>query len=161
MSILDLLQLEILLPVVALFGQRRRAEAGLHPLHAAIVQQPRRLHVVEIFVARDRTLAQTPFIDSRFERPGLARLQACCHEITHGVVRYYLHSIVAPPSTSDAQRRSIHCGSGNGRWTCKARRPVASSDAKSPSACANSSVPNENASPGMGTSCCGGAVMRM
>ena len=36
-----------------------------------------------------------------------------------------------------------------GRWTCTARRPAASSDAKSPSACASSSVPKVNGYPGI------------
>src|SRR5262245_65252500 len=38
--------------------------------------------------------------------------------------------------------------SGAGKWMCMARRPVASSDWKSPVACASSSVANVKGSPG-------------
>src|SRR5262249_35002028 len=46
-----------------------------------------------------------------------------------------------------------------GRCACIARRPETSSAPKSPTACASSSVANENGSPGMARSGCGAAVI--
>src|SRR5439155_1999274 len=57
------------------------------------------------------------------------------------------------------QARSSATVSAAGRWRRSARRPVDSSEAKSPSACASSSTPNENGSPGTAKSSIGCAVI--
>ncbi len=64
--------------------------------------------------------------------------------------RPYRRSEIAVNSSVNVSLRIR--GSRAGRCTCSARRSVAPSDAKSPSACASSSVPNENGSPGMSRS---------
>ena len=52
------------------------------------------------------------------------------------VVSYMVQASICNADASSA-------GSGTGRWMWMARRPLASSELKSPSACANSRVPNE------------------
>jgi hypothetical protein len=49
--VLDLFEGEVRLPVLPLLGQRRGAVADLDPLHAAIVQLTRGVHVAKILVA--------------------------------------------------------------------------------------------------------------
>ena len=75
--VLDLFEVEELLPVLALFGERRRAVADLDPLHAPVVELPRGVHVAEVFVAGDRAAAERAFVDraarARARFPGLDR----------------------------------------------------------------------------------------
>ena len=53
MGILDFLEGEILVPVLALLGQWCRALADFHPLHAAIIVFARIAHVAKVLVARN------------------------------------------------------------------------------------------------------------
>src|SRR6185436_10974286 len=50
-SVLDLGEVEISLPVLALFGQGRRAIADLHPLHAPGLINAGLVHVAEVLAA--------------------------------------------------------------------------------------------------------------
>src|SRR4051812_32919345 len=56
--ILNLVEREVRLPVVALFGERRGAVAHLDPLHAAIVELTGGVHVAEVLVAGHRAAAE-------------------------------------------------------------------------------------------------------
>src|SRR5204862_549583 len=66
--VLDGEELEVLLPVRALFLERHGTEAGLHPFHAAVRQLARAGHVVLVFIARHRPRAERAVVDRPSER---------------------------------------------------------------------------------------------
>ena len=66
--VLDVFEVEELFPVRALFRERRCAEAGLHPLYAAVRELARLRHVAEVLVAGDRALAERAILDRAPER---------------------------------------------------------------------------------------------
>ena len=72
--VLDLLEGEVRLPVRAFLGERRRAVADLDPLHAAVVELARGIHVPEVFVAGHR--AETERSVGNRRRSALLRVQA-------------------------------------------------------------------------------------
>src|SRR6266487_2420211 len=63
MRVGDLEQIKIFFPVRAFFFQRRVAKTGLHPSRDGRIVDPRLLHVMEIFITRDRTAPKRAFID--------------------------------------------------------------------------------------------------
>src|SRR6185295_3371512 len=62
MRVLDLLENEMLFPVLAFLGQRGRAVTHFNPLHAPVVQLTRLPHVARVFVAGDRALAERALV---------------------------------------------------------------------------------------------------
>ena len=73
-GVLHLLEIEVVLPVRALFGQRRRAVADFDPLHAPVLVDARLVHVAEVLVAGHRAGAERAVVDrpaSASARPGL------------------------------------------------------------------------------------------
>src|SRR5438876_12427919 len=83
---LHFVQVEELFPVLALFGERRRTVAHLDPLHAAVVELTRIGHVAEVFVARDRALAERAVVDRLSQRFVVSRLYARGDEVSHDVI---------------------------------------------------------------------------
>src|SRR5439155_17218450 len=65
-------EIEILLPMRPFLLQRRRAEAHLDPLHAAVLELTRLIHVSQILIARDRSFAERAVIDRTREAVGLS-----------------------------------------------------------------------------------------
>src|SRR6185295_10507091 len=70
-------------PVLALFGQRRGAVADLDPLHAAVVELTRGVHVAEVLVAGDRSAPERPVLDRARERFALAGFDSGGDEVPH------------------------------------------------------------------------------
>ena len=66
-GVLHLKQLEILLPVRALFGQRRGTETDFHPLDPAVPELPRVRHVAKVFVAGNRPGSERPIVDGALQ----------------------------------------------------------------------------------------------
>jgi hypothetical protein len=56
-------QFEVFFPIGAFLRERRRAEANFYPADRAIVTQPGMFHVLEIFIAGDRTVPQRSLIN--------------------------------------------------------------------------------------------------
>jgi len=83
MSILDAKQLEIFLPILPLFGERRGAKTGLNPMRDAVLGDARLAHVVKIFVARDGALAERAGVNGGEQRLFLSGFQTGFDEITH------------------------------------------------------------------------------
>src|SRR5688572_27430789 len=81
-------QLEILFPVRALFGQRRGAEAGFHPLHAPIGQLAGLGHVAKVFSARHRAPSERTVLNGAAKRGEAARPEPGSNQISHGVARH-------------------------------------------------------------------------
>jgi len=81
--VLNFHEVEILLPVRALFLQRRGAIADLDPLHGSILELPRLRHVSKVFIPRDRSSAERAVLDRAVERLFLARLHFGGDEISH------------------------------------------------------------------------------
>ena len=50
----------MLLPMRALFGQRRETETYFHPLDPPVTELPRVRHVAQVFVAGDRPGSSEP-----------------------------------------------------------------------------------------------------
>ena len=76
-------QFEILLPVGALFRERRLAEASFHPDRSSGFVHARLAHVVQIFIAGDGAPPERTVVDRADERTFLARFQLCFNEIPH------------------------------------------------------------------------------
>ena len=76
-------QFEILLPVRALFRERRLAEASFHPDRSSGFVYARLAHVVQIFIAGDGATPERTVVDRADERTFLARFQLCFNEIPH------------------------------------------------------------------------------
>jgi len=57
-GVLYFLECKIFFPVLALFRERRRAEAHFNPLNTSVVELARSFHVAEIFIAGDRSAAE-------------------------------------------------------------------------------------------------------
>jgi MFS transporter, SHS family, lactate transporter len=76
-------QLEIFLPVGSLFLQRRIAEAGLDPARLALGRNACPMHVVQIFVASDRTCPERPVRDRSKQSWFAPRFDPRFHQITH------------------------------------------------------------------------------
>ncbi len=70
-------------PVLALFGQRRRAVADLDPLHAAVVELTRGVHVAEVLVAGDRSASERAFVDRPCERLTLPGFDSGGDQVPH------------------------------------------------------------------------------
>ena len=68
MGVLHFNQIEVLFPVGALLLERRRAEAGLHPLHGPVLELARVFHVVQVLVAGDRAAPQGTVRDGGAQR---------------------------------------------------------------------------------------------
>ena len=95
------------LPVLALFVQRRRAVADLDPLHAAVVELTRRLHVAQVLVAGDRARGRAFRRRSRVERGRAARLHPRGDQVAH--VRAARHCPARSTSMSDRLRPAPSC----------------------------------------------------
>ena len=81
--VLDFLEVKELFPVLALFGQRRRAVADLDPLHAAVVELARGVHVAEVLVAGDRSASERAVVDRTCERLTLPGFDSGGDQIAH------------------------------------------------------------------------------
>lgn len=84
--VLNLLEIEVLLPVLTLFGERRRAKADFHPLHPAIVVLTSRRHVALILAAGNRSGAKCAVSDRAGERGVLAGFDSRGDEITQVMI---------------------------------------------------------------------------
>src|SRR5690348_7719331 len=84
--VLHLDEIEVLLPIRTFFRERRRAVAHLHPLNAVIVVLARGVHVAEILVARDRSVAERAAVNRAVERRAATRLHARGDEVAHGSI---------------------------------------------------------------------------
>ena len=73
--VLDAQELKVFLPIRSLFLQRSGAVADLHPMRDAVPANARLLRVVQVFLARDRTLSERA-VGRAFSRPGFARALA-------------------------------------------------------------------------------------
>jgi hypothetical protein len=82
--VLNFQKLEVLLPVWALFRQRRPAVTNLNPLYAPILELASLAHISKVFVAGDRSSPQRPILDRTFKRLRLSGLHFCGNEISHG-----------------------------------------------------------------------------
>ena len=74
--ILNFLEVEVLLPVLALLEQRRRAEAHLDPLHPPIVERARAVHVAQVLVTGNRAGPEggpSIAVSRSVDLPGLTR----------------------------------------------------------------------------------------
>src|SRR5204863_9259190 len=85
--VLDGVEVEELFPVGPLFRERRRAEAGLHPLHTAVGELARVRHVVLIFAARNRAFTERAVLDRELQRRALPVLHTRGDEIAHSILR--------------------------------------------------------------------------
>src|SRR5882672_1000006 len=99
----DGVEVEELFPVRTLFGERCRAEAGLHPLHAAVRQLARMRHVAQVLVACHGAVAKRSVLDRAAQRVALSRPKASRDEISHGASRSIFHD---PPGVITYRRRS-------------------------------------------------------
>lgn len=81
MCVLDLQEIKVFFPVGTLFFKWGRAKAHFNPDADAVLSNPRLLHVLQLLVPRDRTLAQT----ARFNRFKQAFLLACLHFRFHQI----------------------------------------------------------------------------
>src|SRR5262245_51620881 len=81
-------QLEVLFPVRTLFGQRRGAEAGLHPLDAPVRQFAGLGHVAKVFSAGHRAPPERAVLNGAAKRGEAARPEPGSDEISHGVTRH-------------------------------------------------------------------------
>jgi hypothetical protein len=61
--ILDLDELEVLLPIRAFFLQGRWTVADLHPPGRAVIGNPSVVHISQVLAAGDRTFAKRPVFD--------------------------------------------------------------------------------------------------
>src|ERR1044072_6945116 len=87
MSVLHAEEVEILLPKRPLLVERRIAETGLHPGRNASGIDARLLHVVLVFVARDRAFPERVIIDRLEQRLLLSRFYTDFDEVTHGKIK--------------------------------------------------------------------------
>gem|GEM_PF-6709743 len=53
-------QLKVFLPIRTLLGEWGRTETNFDPMYFFVIAAPSMVHVVEIFIAGDRTLPQRP-----------------------------------------------------------------------------------------------------
>ena len=84
--VLDLFEIEILVPVFALFLQRRRAEAHLDPLHTAVVVLARVGHVAQVLAAGDRSATERAIVDRLAQRGRLTVSDAGRDQIAHRII---------------------------------------------------------------------------
>src|SRR5437764_10767906 len=101
-GVLDSVEREIRLPVVALLGERRRAVADLDPLDAAVLELTRRRHVAQILAAGDGSASERLLFDRALERMLASGLHPRSDQIPHYTA---LH---VPPV--DSIRRSASAG---------------------------------------------------
>jgi len=85
-GVLHPLEVEVRLPVRALFVERDGAETGLDPLHAAVRLLPGLRHVVLVLVPRDRPAAERPVRDGAVEGRAPPWLDASGDEIAHDAI---------------------------------------------------------------------------
>jgi hypothetical protein len=86
MGVLNLGEIEVLLPVGTLFLKGAGAVADLDPSRGSIGKEARVLHVAKIFAFSDGALAES-FVGDRLKKflfP--TRLQSCSHEIPHRLI---------------------------------------------------------------------------
>ena len=93
MSIVNFFEREVFFPVLALLGERRRAETNLDPLHAAIGKHASRVHIAEVFISRDGALAERPVLNRAREWLGLIFLEPGSNEVAH--ISFYRGTRVA------------------------------------------------------------------
>jgi len=86
MGVLNLGEIEVLLPIRTLFLQRSRAVADLDPARGSIGKEARVLHVAKIFAFSDGALAESLVGDRLKEFLFPTRLQSCSHEIPHRLI---------------------------------------------------------------------------
>ena len=84
--VLHFVEVEVLLPVFALFGERLVAVADLHPLHAAVIVRARVAHVAVVLAAGDRTPAERALVDGVGELRLLSGFDARCYQVAHGAI---------------------------------------------------------------------------
>src|SRR5581483_2044338 len=84
----NLHEVEVLFPILAFFGERRRAVAHFDPLHAAIRQLARGVHVSQVLVASDRPLAERALGDRVRQRLFTTLFEPRGDEIAHHVPFY-------------------------------------------------------------------------
>lgn len=83
MCILNLQEIEVLLPVRAFFLEGCRTVANLDPLHGSILELPGFIHISEIFVSGDGSPAQGSPVDCAVQTLFLARFYFCGNEVSH------------------------------------------------------------------------------
>ncbi len=83
MGVLNLEQVKIPFPVWTFLIQRCVAVADLHPLHAAVRELARLLHVAPVFVAGNGAAPEGIVFDGTIERLLLPFLYFSRYEITH------------------------------------------------------------------------------
>ena len=89
MRILDFFEDEVFLPVPALFGERRVAEAHFHPLHTPVVQFASDVHVAKVFGSSDGAGSERSVLDRLCKRAGSAGLHPRSDEVAHtSIVRH-------------------------------------------------------------------------
>jgi len=86
MGVLDLREVEVLLPVRTFFLKGAGAVADLDPARGSIGKEARVLHVAKIFAFSHRALAESFIRDRLKEFLFSTRLQSCSHEIPHRVI---------------------------------------------------------------------------
>ena len=84
MGIFDGEQFEVFFPVGPFLRERRVAKTNLHPPRGAVGREARLLHVVQIFVAGDRTTSQRPRAHCLEQPLFAAGLNTRFDEISHG-----------------------------------------------------------------------------
>jgi len=88
--ILYLHQLKILFPIRSLLLQGSRAIAHFHPAHRLICADPRLIHVSQVFVTRDRPLAQRPALNRARQRLLAICLHPRSYQVSHTPLLYLL-----------------------------------------------------------------------
>lgn len=86
MRILHRKQFEEFFPIRPLLIQRRRAKTSLHPLRHTISIYTCLLHVMPIFVPRNRPTPKLARFNRTEQRRFLSRFNTGFHQITHGVL---------------------------------------------------------------------------
>jgi len=84
--VLDARELKILLPIRALLGKRRVAEADFHPANSVVLAQTCLPHIAEIFVACHGTAAERAVLDGLQESLLAAGFDARAYEVAHVVL---------------------------------------------------------------------------
>src|SRR5207237_9617856 len=92
--VLDGVELEELFPVGPLFRERRGAEAGLHPLDAAVGELARVRHVVQIFAAGDGSFAERGVLDGVVQCSAPTVLHARGDQLWHSILLTCAGSLV-------------------------------------------------------------------
>ena len=91
--ILYLHQLKILFPIRSLLLQGSRAIAHFHPAHRLICADPRLIHVSQVFVTRDRPLAQRPALNRARQRLLAICLHPRSYQVSHTPLLYLLATL--------------------------------------------------------------------